>query len=229
MILLGVHGDDMSVRLFLPVNKRHAGCDSDGHDECQPVRMTKQINCLAGRSTGRADRPASGPPAAEGPQARPRVAALGQCGGEVDLDELAAVAQRGDSEQCAGGGEGRGEWRGVEVMPGASQDGAVGRDHVNDGADDVLWRGAGSGQDRQGVRHHLVDLGAQVARPDNLFAGVQGAQAREMGGAARFGDRQVGVTRGRVKTFRVNEDEPIGHDDHPVTTHAEPVPRKPAT
>jgi hypothetical protein len=86
-------------------------------------------------------------------------------------------------------------------MPGAGQDGAVGRDHVDDRADDVMRRGTGCGQDRQGVRHDLVDLGAEVTGPDNLLVGVPGAQAREMGGAAGFGDRQVGVSGGGVKTF----------------------------
>ena len=50
-----------------------------------------------------------------------RVAVLGQGGGEVDFDELAGVAQRGDSEQGAGGGEGQGELRGVEVIPCAAK------------------------------------------------------------------------------------------------------------
>jgi len=63
-------------------------------------------------------------------------------------------------------------------------------------------------------RRHLVDLGAEVATTDNLLVGVQGAQAREVGGAGGFGDRKVGVSGGGVKTFGVNEDGPIGHDDH---------------
>lgn len=58
---------------------------------------------------GRCHRDRRGSPALRGEEVARRVAALGQCGGEVDFDELAGVAQRRDSEQGAGRGESRGE------------------------------------------------------------------------------------------------------------------------
>jgi hypothetical protein len=134
---------------------------------------------------------------------------VGQRGGQVYFDELAAVAEGGDAEQGARRGERWANVRGGEAVPHGRQHVWVIAHDVDHRADDVLGRRTGRGERFPGVGNDLVGLGENVAVPDDLLVAVERALAGEDGEPAGVDDRDMGVPGGLVQPPGVEADD--GH------------------
>ena len=126
-----------------------------------------------------------------------------KCGSQIDLDQLAVVAELSDAQQGAGGGERGGKGRRRQPPPCRAQGGGIGAGHVDDRPHHVLRCRADGAQRGQGVGHDLVDLCVKVAVAGEGAVSIEGALAREVCGAASFHDGDVVISGSGVELLGI--------------------------